>query len=71
MLRCEYDGSCEDLYFYLESLVVQQVGAEIGGKMRVARSRNDVDMTLYRMALRRELQFRRACRSVERLHSDR
>src|SRR5437879_127790 len=50
-----YDGSCEDLYFYLESLVVAEVGAEVGGKMRVARSRNDVDMTLYRMALRREL----------------
>jgi argininosuccinate lyase len=51
----KYDGSCEDLYFYLESLVVKQVGEEVGGKMRVARSRNDVDMTLYRMGLRREL----------------
>src|SRR5258708_5266046 len=51
----KYDGRCEDLYFYLESLVVTQVGEEIGGKMRVARSRNDVDMTLYRMGLRREL----------------
>jgi len=51
----QYDGSCEDLYFYLESLVVKECGEELGGKMRVARSRNDVDMTLYRMGLRREL----------------
>jgi argininosuccinate lyase len=51
----KYDGSCEDLYFYLESLVVNECGEELGGKMRVARSRNDVDMTLYRMGLRREL----------------
>jgi argininosuccinate lyase len=50
-----YDGSCEDLYFYLENLVIAQVGADIGGKMRVARSRNDVDLTLYRMSLRRRL----------------
>jgi len=50
-----YDGSCEDLYFYLEKQVVAQVGAEIGDKMRVARSRNDVDLTLYRMSLRRQL----------------
>src|SRR5580693_1113522 len=45
-----YDGSCEDLYFYLEKQVVSQVGAETGDKMRVARSRNDVDLTLYRMS---------------------
>jgi argininosuccinate lyase len=51
----KYDGSCEDLYFYLENLVVAQVGAETGGKMRVARSRNDVDLTLYRMSMRRRL----------------
>jgi argininosuccinate lyase len=50
-----YDGSCEDLYFYLEKQVIAQVGAETGDKMRVARSRNDVDLTLYRMSLRREL----------------
>src|ERR1022692_424317 len=50
-----YDGSCEDLYFYLESQVIAQVGAETGDKMRVARSRNDVDLTLYRMSLRRRL----------------
>ena len=50
-----YDGSFEDLYFYLEHLVIEQVGEELGGKMRVARSRNDVDLALFRMSLRREL----------------
>ncbi len=51
----EYDGSFEDLYFYLERLVGERCGEEIGGKLRTARSRNDVDITLYRMSLRREL----------------
>jgi argininosuccinate lyase len=50
-----YDGSVEDLYFYVERLVIEQVGEDLGGKMRVARSRNDVDLALYRLALRREL----------------
>jgi argininosuccinate lyase len=49
--RVDYDGSVEDLYFYLERLL----GKELSDKARVARSRNDVDMTLYRLALRREL----------------
>ena len=50
-----YDGSCEDLYFYLESQVVNQIGEDTAGLMRVARSRNDVALTLYRMGARREL----------------
>src|SRR5574341_682796 len=43
----QYDGSCEDLFFYLERLVVERCGSELGLKMRVARSRNDVDIALY------------------------
>lgn len=50
-----YDGTCEDLYFYLERLVANRCGPETGGKLRTARSRNDVDIALYRMSLRREL----------------
>ena len=50
-----YDGSCEDLYFYLENQVVHQIGEDTAGLMRVARSRNDVALTLYRMGARREL----------------
>src|SRR5579862_8337838 len=49
-----YDGSCEDLFFYIENLLETSCG-ELAGKMHTARSRNDIAITLYRMTLRREL----------------
>ena len=50
-----YDGSHEDLFFYIESLLAQAAGADIAGKMHTGRSRNDIAITLYRMTARREL----------------
>jgi argininosuccinate lyase len=47
-----YDPTVEDLYFYLEKKLVALCGAEHAGCMPVARSRNDVDMAMYRMVLR-------------------
>jgi argininosuccinate lyase len=47
-----YDGSCEDLFFYVDSLVVEACGADVAGRLHTARSRNDIDMTMYRMRLR-------------------
>ena len=52
--RCRYDGSCEDLFFYIENLLERACG-DLAGKMHTARSRNDIAITLYRMTLRREL----------------
>jgi argininosuccinate lyase len=50
-----YDGSHEDLFFYVESLLARAAGADISGKMHTGRSRNDIAITLYRMTARREL----------------
>lgn len=50
--RAVYDGTCEDLFFYLERLVTEACGEEIAGKLHTARSRNDTDVTIYRMRLR-------------------
>ncbi len=50
-----YDGSHEDLFFYIESLLQQAAGTDIAGKMHTGRSRNDIAITLYRMMARREL----------------
>jgi len=50
-----FDGSCEDLFFFIEGLLAESAGAELAGKMHTARSRNDIATTLYRMAARREL----------------
>ena len=50
--KTEYDGSCEDLFFYVDRLLVRACGEEAAGRLHTARSRNDIDMTLYRMQLR-------------------
>jgi len=47
-----FDGSVEDLFCYVERLVVQGCGDEPAGRLHTARSRNDIDMTTYRMRLR-------------------
>jgi argininosuccinate lyase len=52
--RARYDGSSEDLFFFIENLMESACG-ELAGKMHTARSRNDIAITLYRMTLRREL----------------
>ena len=46
-----YDGSHEDLFFFIETLLEESCGA-LAGKMHTARSRNDIAITLYRMTLR-------------------
>jgi argininosuccinate lyase len=48
----KYDGSCEDLFFYLDRLIVGACGEDIAGRLHTARSRNDIDMTMYRMRQR-------------------
>jgi len=50
-----YDGTCEDMFFYLENLVMTECGQDVGGHLNAARSRNDVDMAMYRMRLREGL----------------
>src|SRR5678816_648639 len=50
-----YDGSCEDLFSFVERLLVAACGAEVAGRLHTARSRNDIDMTMYRMRLREDV----------------
>lgn len=50
-----YSGDCEDLFFHVEQLLAEACGLETAGKLHTARSRNDIDITLYRMVLRQEL----------------
>jgi argininosuccinate lyase len=50
-----YDGSCEDLFFFVERLIVRACGEEAAGRLHTARSRNDIDMTMYRMQQRQML----------------
>ncbi|MBE0516355.1 MAG: argininosuccinate lyase [Methanophagales archaeon] len=45
----------EDVHTAIESVVIQEIGEEIGGKMHTGRSRNDEVATCIRIALRNEL----------------
>jgi argininosuccinate lyase len=47
-----FDGSFEDLFFLVNQLVVERCGERVAGRLHTARSRNDIDMTMYRMRQR-------------------
>jgi argininosuccinate lyase len=53
--RASFDGSCEDLFFYVDRLIVRGCGDDAAGRLHTARSRNDIDMTMYRMRQREML----------------
>jgi argininosuccinate lyase len=55
ILLAEFDGSFEDLFFLLEQQLASLCGEENAGRIHTARSRNDIDMTMYRMVLRDRL----------------
>ena len=50
-----YDGSREDLFYFVEAMIEEACGRDVAGKMHTARSRNDIAVTLYRMTAREEL----------------
>ena len=50
--RVQYDGTYEDLFFYVERLIVKGCGDDAAGRLHTARSRNDIDMAMYRMQQR-------------------
>ena len=50
--RAQFDETCEDLFFYVDRLLVERCGDTVAGRLHTARSRNDIDMTMYRMRQR-------------------
>jgi argininosuccinate lyase len=47
--KVKYDGSYEDLFFYIERLIAEGCGGngdDIAGRLHTARSRNDLAMTI-------------------------
>jgi argininosuccinate lyase len=51
----DIDYQQEDLYSYNERFIVSALGPDVGGRLHTARSRNDLNITSWRMALRRRL----------------
>jgi argininosuccinate lyase len=52
--RANYTGKFEDLFFQVESLLLESAG-DAAGNLHLARSRNDMGVTIYRMVLRDKL----------------
>ena len=50
----KYDGSYEDLFFLLQREITKNCDPDIAGKLHTARSRNDIDVTIYRLHLRQD-----------------
>ncbi len=47
-----YHDTCEDLFFHIERLIERHCGEDTAGRLHTARSRNDIDMTMYRLRQR-------------------
>jgi argininosuccinate lyase len=47
-----YTGEYEDYFFLVEAELKRRVGADLGGMLHTARSRNDMDHTVFKMELR-------------------
>lgn len=47
----DYTGEHEDWFFQVEAELERRVGADLGGRLHTARSRNDIDHTVFRLAL--------------------
>jgi argininosuccinate lyase len=50
-----YSEAYEDLYFAVEARLIELAGADAGGNLQLARSRNDIDAAMIRMVLRETL----------------
>lgn len=50
-----YQPGVEDLFFRIESQIIERTGADFGGNLQLARSRNDLGQALARMALRTQI----------------
>lgn len=50
-----YTGDVEDYFFLREAELKRRVGPDIGGRLHTARSRNDIDHTLFKIALKARL----------------
>ena len=53
--KLQYDPRYEDLFFLIEAKIAERIGEELAGNMHIARSRNDMGVAMYRIALRERI----------------
>lgn len=60
-----YGGDVEDYFFYMERELKARAGADIGGRLHTARSRNDIDHTFLKLGLKPRIDaLLTACRAL-------
>jgi argininosuccinate lyase len=52
-----YTGEVEDYFFLIERELKQRLGADLAGRLHTARSRNDIDHTLFKLGLKARLDM--------------
>ncbi len=64
-----YTGEHEDFFFYVEAELTRRLGVEVAGKLHTGRSRNDIDHTVFKLALKDRLAalFNRHIAMIEAL----
>jgi len=50
-----YTGEHEDFFYYVESELTRRLGIDVAGKLHTGRSRNDIDHTVFKLALKDRL----------------
>src|SRR3989442_15062219 len=50
--RAKYEGTFEDLFFYVDRLIINACGEDAAGRLPPPRSRHAIEMTMYRMSQR-------------------
>jgi argininosuccinate lyase len=53
--KLAYTGQHEDFFFYVESEMIRRLGVDVAGKLHTGRSRNDIDHTVFKLALKDRL----------------
>ena len=53
--RLVYTGEHEDFFFYVEAELIRRLSVEVAGKLHTGRSRNDIDHTVFKLALKDRL----------------
>jgi len=50
-----YTGEVEDYFFHIEALLAEKLGPDIAGHLHTARSRNDIDHTVFKLKLKQKI----------------
>ncbi len=50
-----YTGEVEDFFFLIEKELKARIGADVAGRLHTARSRNDIDHTLFKLGLKKRI----------------